>query len=583
MLSCLALYVYTAARDIVVGDTPELMTVAVTLGVAHPSGYPLLTLLGHLFSLLPLGPVAFRVNLMAAVCGAGTVALVYVTAWRLSRSWPAAVVATVALALNPLFWSWSLVFEAFSLNNFLAATMIWLLVLWETRGRDAYLVAAAFTSGLALSNHLTIVLLGPATLFLLGRHRKRLLLNPRVVGWCVAALLLGLLPYAYIPWAAARRPLLSWGDVQSASDLMALFLRTDYGTGSLVANAEFGGGSPGARLWALGSSFFTVEGPLAFAGAFEAYRRERWYCWFTLLAMLVSGPAFVAYANMDLTKDTTLWVLQRFFLLSHVVAAPLMAFGVVRLVRLAGAAFGPTRSRLLSAAVYVGALTAAIAPGAAGYSAINQRDNHIAGSYARELLDTLEPNTILLATGDEHTTPAAFVQTVEGKRPDVTLVLTPLMRAAWYVRLLRARYPELKISPDKSALALLDIVEANQHRPIALVGGQVDKSLEGKYGFIQRGLVSQVESVDQTFDLVTIAEDNDTWLRRYRPPDPQSIHRETFEPTVLRSYASLALWVADEYRKVGRASEAAMWYRRALEIDAEYPEARQGLSRVTSK
>jgi hypothetical protein len=129
----------------------------------------------------------------------------------------------------------------------------------------------------------------------------------------------------------------------------------------------------------------------------------------------------------------------------------------------------------------------------------------------------------------------------------------------------------------------LDIVEANQHRPIALVGGLVDKSLEGKYGFIQRGLVSQVESVDQSFDLAVIAVDNDGWLRRYRPPHPQSIHRETFEPTVLRSYAGVALWVAGEYEKVGLKTEAASWYQRALKIDAEYPEARQGMSRVTAK
>src|SRR2546430_11592788 len=42
-------YVFTAARDIVVGDSPEFVTVAATLGVAHPPGYPLLTVIGHLF------------------------------------------------------------------------------------------------------------------------------------------------------------------------------------------------------------------------------------------------------------------------------------------------------------------------------------------------------------------------------------------------------------------------------------------------------------------------------------------------------------------------------------------------------
>src|SRR5262245_50592009 len=106
----LLLYFRTAARSIVLGDNPELVTTAVTLGVAHPPGYPLLVLVGHLFSLLPLGPVAFRVNLVAVVCGSATVALVYLTAWRLSHRWPAALLAAGTLAVNPLFWSWSLAF-----------------------------------------------------------------------------------------------------------------------------------------------------------------------------------------------------------------------------------------------------------------------------------------------------------------------------------------------------------------------------------------------------------------------------------------------------------------------------------------
>ena len=54
------LYGMTAARDLVLGDTPELMTAAATLGVAHPPGYPLFTMLGHLFSLLPFGAVPLR-------------------------------------------------------------------------------------------------------------------------------------------------------------------------------------------------------------------------------------------------------------------------------------------------------------------------------------------------------------------------------------------------------------------------------------------------------------------------------------------------------------------------------------------
>src|SRR5437016_5672632 len=62
------LYIFTAARDIVVGDSPELTMAASILGVAHPPGYPLFTMLGHLFSLLPLGPIPSRVNLLSVIC-----------------------------------------------------------------------------------------------------------------------------------------------------------------------------------------------------------------------------------------------------------------------------------------------------------------------------------------------------------------------------------------------------------------------------------------------------------------------------------------------------------------------------------
>src|SRR5256885_2473229 len=110
------LYFFTAARDIVVGDTPELITAAVTLGVAHEPGYPLFTMLGHLFSMLPFGSIPFRVNLLSVTCDAFTIGVVYFSALRLTRSQLAAGVGALLLAVNPTFWEWSLATEVFPLN-----------------------------------------------------------------------------------------------------------------------------------------------------------------------------------------------------------------------------------------------------------------------------------------------------------------------------------------------------------------------------------------------------------------------------------------------------------------------------------
>ena len=176
------LYFFTAARDIVVGDTPELMTAAVTLGVAHAPGYPLFTMLGHLFSLIPFGSIPFRVNLLSVVCDSLTIGVVYLIAIRLVQSRIAAAITALVLAVNPLFWEWSLAAEVFPPNNLLAATLILLLVMWHERPeRTSVLIAAFFVAGLALTNHQTIVLLAPAFCFVLWRRRTVLFARPGVL------------------------------------------------------------------------------------------------------------------------------------------------------------------------------------------------------------------------------------------------------------------------------------------------------------------------------------------------------------------------------------------------------------------
>ena len=127
--------------------------------------------------------------------------------------------------------------------------------------------------------------------------------RPRLVAACGAAVLLGLATYGYIPWAASGHPYLSWGDISSLGDLVALVTRSDYGTAQLVSSSEFKGGSPLDRLAALGASFTPLQALLLMVGCAGAFRRARWYLWFSLLAVAATGPAFVAYANQAIRSQ----------------------------------------------------------------------------------------------------------------------------------------------------------------------------------------------------------------------------------------------------------------------------------------
>src|SRR5688572_6250461 len=91
-LGALALYVRTLAPTLLLGDSAEFQTLASTLGVAHPTGYPVYLLLGKLFTWLPTGSIAYRVNLLSASAAALGLALLYLLGRRLGCRRSAALV-----------------------------------------------------------------------------------------------------------------------------------------------------------------------------------------------------------------------------------------------------------------------------------------------------------------------------------------------------------------------------------------------------------------------------------------------------------------------------------------------------------
>lgn len=128
-LAALLLYTLTLAPDLLPADNGEFQLVAATLGVAHPPGFALYTLLAHLMTRLPLGPTAaYRANLFAALSSTATLLLVYATVYRLTRRHPAGLLATAALATATTFWAQATTANIRSLTAFFAALAIYALV-----------------------------------------------------------------------------------------------------------------------------------------------------------------------------------------------------------------------------------------------------------------------------------------------------------------------------------------------------------------------------------------------------------------------------------------------------------------------
>lgn len=134
------LYWRTMPPTVLDGDSGEFQYMAYILGVPHSSGYPLYILLGKLFTLLPFGDPAWRVNLLSVVCAALTVPLVYAVARRLIGNRVPAALAALVIAVTPSMWGGALETKTYALHLFLGVLCALLTLRWhqDNRSKDFY-------------------------------------------------------------------------------------------------------------------------------------------------------------------------------------------------------------------------------------------------------------------------------------------------------------------------------------------------------------------------------------------------------------------------------------------------------------
>jgi len=163
-LFILIFVVYLSTLSPIVGeaDSFEFQVVSYTLGIAHPSGYPLYILLGKLFTLLPIGNIAYRVNLISPLFASLAVVCVYLSLLCLTQHRAVSLLAALTFAFSRTFWSQAVIAEVYTLNAFFVALMLYLLLKQIGKLANRQIGKIAFVYGLSLTNHLTMTLLAPA-------------------------------------------------------------------------------------------------------------------------------------------------------------------------------------------------------------------------------------------------------------------------------------------------------------------------------------------------------------------------------------------------------------------------------------
>src|SRR5215216_2001814 len=403
-------------------DSPMLQAEVSVLGVGHPTGYPTYMMLTHLFTYLPFGDPAYRVNLASAVYGVAAVLVVYLAGLRLGGRAVAAASGALAFGLSGTFWSQAVIAEVYTFEAFLVALVILFVLLWRDRRDDRYLLLSAFLVGLSLTHHLTSVLLVlalPAFVFLIDRRvfsRTGLMLKS------LGLFLLGLLPLLYLPVRALMHAPLNEADPSTLWRFLLLvtggsFLAESAEKGRHCSPSSLALANPSTKLQLLGDHLFgqfplflIIVGALAVVYLLFTDRATT-----VLLGTLFFGCLVQAAVYLQLgIEDFYVFLIPAFLAFGLCISAGL---GVL-LRWVESLAMGSTARGIL---LFIISTLMLIVPlsGVRDSYAAHDRSGDYGG---RRTIEAVAGNVEKGATVLHHRSPLWYMVLVEGRRRDLTLM-----------------------------------------------------------------------------------------------------------------------------------------------------------------
>ncbi len=468
-------------------DVDEFQWAAASLGVPHPPGSPVPAMLGRLAALLPVGAIAWRVNLLSCLAAAVGLAVAYRLAIALlAMACPrlplrtgclVASLAPLALVGSPVYREHAATAEVYALQALLTGVLAlaWLRTAvapgarHDLRPLAALVLLTALGTGVHVSFAFDLVALLAWWLV-----RERGAITPRAAGVLASLVLLGGAVFAYVPVRAAARPSINWGDAVTLDRLRYhLTDEKDWehhdeqttesapapvgasATGVPAGASSAASGGIGAMVRGIGAR---LAGAAVWCGLLHGYLLEQ-LGWFGE-ALAMAGLALLA-----LRAPAAGWVVTLLIAAHLAFAIPVgkwanpTGYNPIYLLAAALAclpvgALAASRAGSRAALARLGVAVVALAPAAARVASVGDALQRYAEDFrsddlTRAMVRPLAPDTILLAA---HLWPLfGYLREVEGYRTDVDVVFRNEVYETQRMRLDPGRVPDVAV-PQTGAL-----------------------------------------------------------------------------------------------------------------------------------
>jgi len=435
------IYIITMMPDIGFTDSGELAAVGHTLGIAHPTGYPLYTIIAHVWSLISPFSTVYDLNLLAALMTAGSISIFSLileealsfTSCKKEHASSISFSVSLMFAFGSTVWSQATSLEVYSLQLLLFMLSIYFFIkAMKHGGMSNHLLIWGFLIGLSFTNHGTTILLAPAMIlgyfsnwttgkidFSSQKLRGLLPLIPLFIA--------GLLVWLYLPIRSAQNPIINWGEVHRNWDAFSY-----HAFGKQYQVWMFNEGTAKEnfpKYWSalIGMTSWIMLLPIMY-GVLIAWKSNKSILVFSIMLIIGNLVYGLNYGIHDI---------ETYFISGFIGAFILAAYGIYGLLQ--------KIVRYHYAVLLLPMLNVGL-----NYVENDKHEDRSVSSYISLMIDPLPKNSVIIsAQWDFLCSGFLYKQIVEGYRPDIIMVEKELLRRTWYPSQLKRQYPFLqKINPQ---------------------------------------------------------------------------------------------------------------------------------------
>lgn len=446
------------------------------LGVNPPPGSLLLSILGWLVTLLPLGiSKIFALHLLAGLIATATAYITFRLLATLhtvsSPSKPAAPTIYICMFASVLYMTFTktMWYHAVQFTPYILTMLFTVLILfafikfWLASSKDSelrWLFILIFLIGLDLSVHRTNFLLIPAIAVSILLKSPRIFIKIKYWLTGIAGAVAGLSFHLLLLPIAATKPIVNINNPDNFSRFYDYISLKQYGGNWLVTvyprKAEFFAIQMRDYLEVLNDNLFVFSGTAVFINDIILFIMVLgfWYLWsiskklpiavFLFLISVSFGAVF--YFN---NPENYYFPMDRHFLPSIVLLVILLACGIMFLIN-KSVTLKKDPKRVSLGAILIFMVSLPLYQLIHNYERVDSSERFFAEDYAMNILNSVDDNAIIVVMGDNYW-PILYFNHFQQVRPDVTVLSQSLLNTEWYIGQLIERYPDLPY-PDSLEL-----------------------------------------------------------------------------------------------------------------------------------